>query len=68
MQTSYHITVTGPGEVVWDSGVVESDKSTFVEYNGKPLKSLSDYNWTVEVTVNNGEKRRRHPHPLRQDL
>ena len=35
---------------------VESDKSTFVEYNGKPLKSLSDYNWTVEVTVNNGEK------------
>ena len=31
-------------------------KSTFVEYNGKPLKSLSDYNWTVEVTVNNGEK------------
>ena len=56
MQTSYHITVTGPGEVVWDSGVVESDKSTFVEYNGKPLKSLSDYSWTVEVTVNNGEK------------
>lgn len=39
MQTSYHITVTGPGEVVWDSGVVESDKSTFVEYNGKPKKS-----------------------------
>ena len=56
MQTSYHITVTGLGEVVWDSGVVESDKSTFVEYNGKPLKSLSDYSWTVEVTVNNGEK------------
>ena len=41
---------------MWDSGVVESDKSTFVEYNGKPLKSLSDYSWTVEVTVNNGEK------------
>ena len=56
MQTSYHITVTSLGEVVWDSGVVESDKSTFVEYNGKPFKSLSDYSWTVEVTVNNGEK------------
>ena len=73
MQTSYHITVTGPGEVVWDSGVVESDKSTFVEYNGKPLKSLSDYHWTVEVTAcrwgrSCWEKRRRHPHPLRQDL
>ena len=64
MQTSYHITVTSLGEVVWDSGVVESDKSTFVEYNGKPFKSLSDYSWTVEVT----EKRRRHPHPLRRDL
>ena len=34
MQTSYHITVTSLGEVVWDSGVIESDKSTFVEYNG----------------------------------
>ena len=56
MQTSYHITVTSLGEVVWDSGVIESDKSTFVEYNGKPLKSLSDYSWTVKVTVNNGEK------------
>ena len=56
MQTSYHITVKNMDEVMWDSGMVESDKSTFVEYNGKPLKSLSDYNWTVEVTVNNGEK------------
>ena len=43
-------------EVMWDSGMVESDKSIFVEYSGKPLQSLSDYNWTVEVTVNNGEK------------
>lgn len=56
MQTSYHITVKNMDEVMWDSGMVESDKSTFVEYNGKPLKSLSDYSWTVEVTVNNGEK------------
>ena len=38
MQTSYHITVTGPEEVVWDSGIVESDKSIFVEYAGSPLK------------------------------
>lgn len=41
---------------MWDSGMVESDKSIFVEYSGKPLQSLSEYNWTVEVTVNNGEK------------
>lgn len=56
MQTSYHITVTGPEEVMWDSGVVESDKSIFVEYSGKPLKSLCDYIWTVEVTDNTGER------------
>ena len=56
MQTSYHITVKNMDEVMWDSGMVESDKSIFVEYSGKPLQSLSDYNWTVEVTVNNGEK------------
>lgn len=43
MQTSYHITVTGPEEVVWDSGIVESDKSIFVEYAGSPLKSLCEY-------------------------
>ena len=54
MQTSYHITVKNMDEVMWDSGMVESDKSIFVEYSGKPLQSLSDYNWTVEVTVNNG--------------
>ena len=56
MQTSYHITVKNMDEVMWDSGMVESDKSIFVEYSGKPLQSLSDYSWTVEVTVNNGEK------------
>ena len=41
---------------MWDSGVIESDKSTIVEYNGNPLKSLSDYSWTVKVKVNTGEK------------
>ena len=49
MQTSYHITVTDPEEVVWDSGIVESDKSIFVEYAGSPLKSLCEYRWTVEI-------------------
>ena len=55
MQTSYHITVTGPEEVVWDSGIVESDKSIFVEYAGSPLKSLCEYRWTVTVTDNTGD-------------
>ncbi len=55
MQTSYHITVTGPEEVVWNSGIVESDKSIFVEYAGSPLKSLCEYRWTVTVTDNTGD-------------
>ena len=55
MQTSYHITVTDPEEVVWDSGIVESDKSIFVEYAGPPLKSLCEYRWTVTVTDNTGD-------------
>ena len=49
-QSSYHITVTDPEEVVWDSGIVDSDKSIFVEYAGPPLKSLCEYRWTVTVT------------------
>ncbi len=38
MQTSYHITVTSLGEVVWDSGVIESDKSTFVELQRETIE------------------------------
>ena len=34
MQTSYHITVKNMDEVMWDSVMVESDKSIFVEYSG----------------------------------
>ena len=55
MQKSYHITVTGAEGLVWDSGVVESDASVFVEYKGKPFQSFSDYLWTVTVTDNIGE-------------
>lgn len=55
MQTSYHITVTGPDGVLWDSGIVESDASTFVEYGGETLPSLSDITWTVEAWDNTGE-------------
>ena len=55
MQKSYHITVTGAEGLVWDSGVVESDASVFVEYKGKPFQSFSDYLWTVTATDNTGD-------------
>lgn len=54
MQESYHIRVWNSREMVWDSGVVKSDRSTFVDYEGKALESLSDYTWSVEVTDNAG--------------
>ena len=43
MQKSYHVTVTGAEGLVWDSGVVESDASVFVEYKGKPFQSFSEH-------------------------
>lgn len=67
MQKSYHITVTGAEGLVWDSGVVESDASVFVEYKGKPFQSFSDYLWTVTATDNTGIPPPPHP-PLKQVL
>ena len=52
MQKSYQITVSCGDEVFWDSGIVESDKSTFVCYEGKTLEDLKCYTWTVTVIDN----------------
>lgn len=38
----------------WDSGVIESARSQFVEYAGKPLSALRTYNWLVCVTGADG--------------
>lgn len=54
VQTAYRVTVAGSEGIVWDSGFVESDASTFVEYGGEPLAGLSDYTWTVAVTDSTG--------------
>lgn len=43
-------------EIFWDSGVIESDQSTFVPYCGKSLCSLTDYSWSVDITTNKGER------------
>ena len=61
MQESYRILVASSEERlsrnegdVWDSGVVQSDRSIQVEYAGKPLQSRTPYFWKVAVTANDG--------------
>lgn len=61
-QTSYHILVASSQENlaqnigdVWDSGVINSDQSQWVSYNGKQLKSNQFYYWKVRVQTNKGE-------------
>jgi alpha-L-rhamnosidase len=62
MQTSYHILVASTqanlkkdmGDL-WDSGVVNSDQSQYVQYKGKVLKSGQKVYWKVKVNTNKGE-------------
>lgn len=60
-QTSYRITVaTDPqyNQIVWDSGIVQSDKSVGILYGSTGradnLKPETDYYWKVNVTDNQG--------------
>ena len=53
-QTAYRLLVASSQEKLakdegdlWDSGVVESDQSRHVEYNGKPLQSRIECFWKV---------------------
>ena len=62
MQTSYRIMVAPTKtdldkaeNLVWDSGVVSSDQSTFVPYAGSQLESRKDYYWKVLITTNKGD-------------
>jgi hypothetical protein len=54
-QESFRVQVTTGEEVVWDSGVVESDRSFDVEYDGPSLASTTGYEWTVDVVTTAGE-------------
>ena len=55
VQTAYRITVSDDKGVVWDSGLTESDKQTFIQYEGS-LKSKTVYHWTVTVWDNQGNE------------
>ena len=51
-QAAYRIRVEG--DAVWDSGVVESEKTTDIVYGGPPLEPEHRCTWTVEVHDDSG--------------
>lgn len=62
MQTSYHIMVASSPENlaegkadIWDSGVVNSNNSVWVPYEGSKLKSNQRCFWKVKVNTTKGE-------------
>ncbi len=61
MQTSYHILVASSPELLaadkgdlWDSGVVDSEQSVWVEYRGDELKDNTRCYWKVKVNTTRG--------------
>ena len=55
MQASYQITVTdSTGSLVYDSGMVESSRNSYIPYKGVKLTGKALYLWTVRVTDNHG--------------
>lgn len=62
VQTSYQIQVASKKKdlkkgknLLWDSGIVNSDQSIFIPYSGTALNSRSEYFWRVKVTTNQGK-------------
>ncbi|AWB92107.1 alpha-L-rhamnosidase [Aeromicrobium chenweiae] len=54
-QESYRVRVTKDDKSVWDSGVVDSERSFDVAYDGPALEAASRYDWTVDVVTTAGE-------------
>lgn len=62
MQQSFQIQVARTEEdlkkeqnLVWDSGIIESDLSVLIPYEGADLLSKGSYYWRVKVSTNQGE-------------
>lgn len=53
-QTAYRLTVSN-GEVMWDTGKVESEQSILIEYMGALFEPRTPYTWNVTVWDNHGE-------------
>jgi Alpha-L-rhamnosidase N-terminal domain./Bacterial alpha-L-rhamnosidase. len=56
VQVSDSLTGFEEDKLVWDSGVVESDKSVLVEYEGEQLRSRGRYHWRVKVWDQKGHE------------
>ena len=50
-QIAYELTVTRGGKVVWASGSVASNVSTYAAYTGPKLLGGATYHWTVSTTT-----------------
>ena len=62
-QTAYHILVADSQEKLknnlgntWDSGVIQSDHSIQVEYDGAPLSPEKKYFWKVKIRNQSGKE------------
>src|SRR5690625_1302178 len=51
MQKSYHIIASSKGQVIWDSGIVKSNESQRIRYDGEQLKSRQKVSWQVNLVV-----------------
>lgn len=49
IQKSYRIIAKCGNDVIWDSGIVDSDECRFIRYDGKELKSRQKVTWSVSV-------------------
>ncbi len=53
-QSAYRVTVSN-SEIMWDTGKLESEQSTLIEYMGATFEARTAYTWTVTVWDNHGE-------------
>jgi alpha-L-rhamnosidase len=53
-QLSYHIIVKNGGNLVWDSGIVNTENSQHITYEGKSLESREQLSWQVTITTVDG--------------
>ena len=54
-QTAYQIIAQRDGDVVWNSGKVESSSMTHIQYAGAPLHSRDRIEWSVTLWDENGQ-------------
>ncbi len=69
LQRAYQIIVTDEtGRGVWDSGIIEDDRSLNIEYAGEVLQPTTRYHWKVNVwSYNAGKESERVEKPGQKD-